>query len=341
MITSKELAKMAGVSQSTVSRCLNNSSLVSEKTKKRILDLAREYNFTFNNAARSLKINRTNTIGYVFSKNFVSFTHNISQSTMFNKLRQRFAYYQLDLMPIFDNTYDNYGNKMSNIEQCIRNKKVDGLIIGRSSFEDEWIEMLDENKMPYIFIYEPDYEITYPYVIANNFRYNGEIVGEAFAKKGYKNIIEVLGMKGRLDVIRKHDGFVKALNRNNIELSEDNILYGTYDFESGYKICQKNIEKFRAAQACFVHNDTMALGVMKCLLEHNIKIPKDIAIIGHDNIEMSSWFFPKLTTVKVNYSRMSDICTQWMVELLNDNNLLRENRKIVVNGELIIRDTFR
>ena len=84
----------------------------------------------------------------------------------------------------------------------------------------------------------------------------------------------------------------------------------------------------------------MALGVMKALHEHSVRIPEDLAIIGHDNIEMADWFYPRLSTISVNYDRISSLCADWMAEALRDESVLQEERKVIINGELVIRDTF-
>ena len=101
-ITSVELAKLAGVSQSTVSRCLNDSPLVSEETKARVKKLAEEYSFQFNINARGLKTNRTGVIGYVFSEDFTGFANHYIQSDIYYRIRMQLVKEGLDLVPVFD-----------------------------------------------------------------------------------------------------------------------------------------------------------------------------------------------------------------------------------------------
>lgn len=340
MITSKELAALAGVSQSTVSRCLNDSPLVSEKTRERVKALAEQYSFTFNSAARGLKTNRSGAVGYVFSENFESFTKNVAQSTLYYSIRQQLYRYELDLIPIFDNHFPSDSREMSNIEQYIRNRRVDGLVVNRTSLDPRLLELLYQNKMPCIFVYDPDDGAPYSFVIASNHIRSGQLVGNAFAEKGYDRFIEVLGIEGRADVARKHAGFASALEAHGLSISPERMFYGKYDFESGYQIASRQIDAFREANACFVHNDIMALGVMKALHEHSVRIPEDLAIIGHDNIEMADWFYPRLSTISVNYDRISCLCADWMAEALRDESVLQEERKVIINGELVIRDTF-
>lgn len=337
MITSRELAKIASVSQATVSRALNNSPLVSEETKIKIKKLAAEYNFQFNSQAKGLRTNKTDTIGYVFSENFSGFSKHFAQSELYYNTRNYLLKSKLDLIPIFDHKFDC---DMGNIEKAIRNKKIDGLIVNRAGLNEVLTDLIKENNLPCIYVYDPDEESDKQYVIASNHFKSGYIVGEAFCKKGYSNFVEVLGLKNRHDVNRKHDGFSKALNEYGYKIEKKQMIYSDYTFEDAYDKAIKNIDLFKCSSACFVHNDTMALGVIKALKENNIKIPDDISIIGHDNLFISSWFEPQLTTISIDYDKISKIAADWMVDLLKNKNF-NDWRKIVINGELIIRDTFK
>ena len=127
-ITSVELAKLAGVSQSTVSRCLNDSPLVSEETKARVKKLAEEYSFQFNTNARGLKTNRTGVIGYVFSEDFTGFANHYIQSDIYYRIRMQLVKEGLDLVPVFDE--GKYGEFFS-IEKSISNRRFDALIFNR------------------------------------------------------------------------------------------------------------------------------------------------------------------------------------------------------------------
>ncbi|WHH58579.1 LacI family DNA-binding transcriptional regulator [Petroclostridium sp. X23] len=337
MINSLELAKLAGVSQSTVSRCLNDSPLVSEKTKERIKKLAAEHNFEFNSSARGLKTSKTGIIGYVFSEDFSGFANHYIQSDLYYGIRSRLINRKLDLMPVFDYTLDG---EMPNIEKCIRNRRVDGLIINRGQIDPNIQELLEAYKIPYIFIYDTSESSPYNYVISPNHKQSGYLVGSAFCNKGYNDFVEVLGPCDRIDVKNKHDGFAKALSEKGFELTSSDMLYGNYKFEDAFRVTMESIERFKKANACFVQNDTMAIGVIEALKQNSIRVPEDIAIIGYDDIPMAKWCKPYLSTISISYERIISVATEWIVELIQNLDF-SESRKITLNGELIIRDTFK
>ena len=142
-ITSVELAKLAGVSQSTVSRCLNDSPLVSDETKARVKKIAEENAFQFNTNARGLRTNRTGVVGYIFSKDFTGFANHYIQSDLYYRIRLRLLDHNLDLVPVFDTT-DIDG--VNSIEKSIVNRRFDALIFNRQGSESASKGVIGGNK---------------------------------------------------------------------------------------------------------------------------------------------------------------------------------------------------
>jgi LacI family transcriptional regulator len=153
-ITSKEIALIAGVSQSTVSRSLNDSPLISEKTKERIRKVAKEQGFVFNANARSLSTNKTNTVGIIYPDNFNDFSVNLYFSSLHNQLRESLEKENLDLIVSFA---ENKFTKTNNIERLIKCQKVDGLIIVKSKLDHQTVNYLKSSKIPFVFMHHiPD-----------------------------------------------------------------------------------------------------------------------------------------------------------------------------------------
>ena len=129
MLTSKEFAKLLGVSQSTISRAMNDSDLVPEEKKRMIRQKAVEYGFVLNSQARGLKTNRTGTIGIIFPTHFVGMGTNLMIAHLFDLIQKELDRYSYDIMPIND---CNNSNGISVLERIIRCRKVDGVILMRS-----------------------------------------------------------------------------------------------------------------------------------------------------------------------------------------------------------------
>lgn len=335
-MTSKELAKLAGVSQSTISRCLNNSPLVSEETKERVKKLAAENMFQLNSSARGLKTNRTGMIGYVFSEDFSGFANHYIQSDLYYRLRLRLIEHHIDVVPVFD---DLDGKGISTIEKSISNRRFDGLIVNRPDLSVHLKDMLRQAKMPYIFIYDTNEETENDFVIYPSHVEMGYTVGKAFCNSGKTRFIEIFGTKSRVDGLNKHKGFAKALSEKNLYIPEANFLYGNYKFETAFQTVCKNIDLFRNADACFAQNDMMALGTLEALRQNHIRVPDDISLIGSDNIPMATWFKPYLTTIALDYEQIIATAAAWIIDLIrNPGN--HPPRKQIVATKIVYRDTF-
>lgn len=338
MITSVELAKIAGVSQSTVSRCLNDSPLVSEATKKRILKLSEEYDFQLNSNARNLKTNRTDAIGYVFPTNFESFSTHAMQGYAFSEMHKAFSKHMLELVPIYN---DSVVGKTNALEHAIRNHKVDGLVVSRDNLPEDIYSMIKKSNIPCIFIHDAEISAPYPHIISTDFMYAGRQVANLFIDRGYKDIFTIMGSLDMTSTMQKHMGFTEILQAAGIELTSEDILYGDYTRDSGYKAACSHINRFRHGSVCFAQNDMMALGVLAALQEYHIKVPDDVAIIGYDDLPMGTWFSPKLSTISINYKEIIPKAVEWMLELLKnpqtDYGVIHKQR---VRGEIILRETF-
>ena len=334
-ITSVELARLAGVSQSTVSRCLNNSPLVSDETKARVKKIAEEYDFQFNTNARGLKTNRTGVVGYIFSKDFSGFANHHIQSHLYYCIRTQLLAHDIDVVPVFD---DRMPGERSTIEKSIRNCRYDVLIFTRQSVTEHVRKLLKETKIPYIFIYDTDEYAEEPFMISPRHTEIGRLVGNSFCEAGYRNFVEVTGPSARTDVVNKHTGFVEALTEHGAEIRPENILCANYNLEQAKEVTLAHLDQFVPGTAVFAHNDMIALGVLDSLKQAGVRIPEDVALVGSDNVIMARWFHPYLTTVAIDYDQIIALTTQWVLDA-TDGNSPKEYRHFL-NQTLVVRDTF-
>lgn len=334
-ITSVELAKLAGVSQSTVSRCLNDSPLVSEKTKARVKKIAEQYSFQFNSNARGLKTNKTGVIGYVFSEDFEGFANHYIQSDLYFRIRGKLIEQHLDLVPVFDDTVDG---ETPNIEKSISNRRFDALILNRPDVDDRVRTLLAETSLPHIFVYDTDEDAEgAAYTISPNHAQSGALVGETFCRKGYTRFVEVTGPPARVDVRHKHEGFEAALAQHGFSIPNAHLLPTNYRVQTATEAVLQHISLFTPGTACFAHNDMIALGVIEALHQCGVRVPEDVAVIGYDNVPMACWFKPHLTTVSIDYDRIINLTVDWVLAAAHDQTA--PHGKVMIDGKLIERDT--
>jgi LacI family transcriptional regulator len=336
-ITTKDIAKLANVSQSTVSRCLNDSSMISEKTKKRVLKIAQEHGFQFNAHARSLSANKTYTIGVILPKSLFDFEGEMHFRSWQNELIESLERMEFDVMVSF---FENRFTKQNNIQRLITAKKVDGLIILEPSLDDETITILEETDIPFIFCkYLPSFYKTkdVDFVCVDQFK-GGYIATDHLLKQGHKNIISISAnhIGGEFDL--RTEGFKASLRDHNLQYNKDMVFYGDTTFQSGYQVIKDNIKKLENVTAIFVQNDLMALGAISALKECGINVPGDMAVVGFDDIELCTFYKPYLTTVCQPTKEIAALTCKRLIEKLNstDSDL---KQKLEISPTLVMRES--
>ncbi len=335
-MNSKELAKIVGVSQSTVSRALNDSALVSEETKRLIKGIAAANDFALNSSARSLKTKKTRTIGIVFEEHFVDFNLHIYQSHMFNLIRKELQKSDYDVMILFENMFSS--SRLGQILEVVRNRKVDGLIVMHTNI-DEIEKEVEACSLPYVQILSTSSHKHMKNTIVIDYSTGGYKVGKYFALAGHKNIAVISDSNPTtISKVDKLKGFLKACNENGINVPEERIVFGDLRFKSGYNAVMDNLSMFKEVTALFAINDTMALGAIEAFRELGIKVPDNIEVIGFDNIPMCEWFKPYLSTIAIDNENMVADAWTWLEKQIdNDKEYIHQHR--VLDTKLILRGT--
>lgn len=330
-ITISHIAAAAGVSQTTVSRVLNNSSYVKEETKEKVLKVIKELNYTPSAIARSLSTNKTNTIGVI-----VPDINNPFFGEIIKGISEVADEHNLNV--ILCDADENISKELKALK-FLKEQRMQGIIITPTSVEDklikEYLSILGTMNIPIILL---EGHVKYPKfsgVFINNI--NGAYMAtEALIKEGHKKIAIITGRINSQGAKDRLEGYKKALCDHNIALDEKYIFYGDYKLESGY-ICTKEILKIKnRPSAIFVNNNMMTLGCIKALKEEEISIPKDMALIGFDNLEI-------LNILGMNISYVSsptiEIGKQSMKMLISDlnNNDKRKTKNLTLMPELVLK----
>jgi LacI family transcriptional regulator len=315
-ITIKDIAKIAGVSHSTVSRALNDSNLINEETKKRILDIANQLNYSPNTSARNLVLSKSYNIGVFFSSIHYGtspyFFHNVIR-TINEKMNDKYN--------IIVNGIDIYTQK----HQSINPRNFDGIIVVSQRKQDDiFIKEVLEKKIPIVVLNREIKE----FQINNIFSNEAEGVYKGInylIERGHENIAVIEGREDFESTKVRRSAYLKAFREKNIKINQEYILKGDYGIESGYKAGKKIISLSKKISALFAFNDDMAIGAMKAFSEEGLKIPEDISILGFDGSISSKYTNPSLTTIK---RPIQDICS-YGVEILidiieNKNNKLNK-----------------
>lgn len=334
-ITIKEIAKEAGVSIATVSMIINNKDkTITEATRLRVLDVVNKYNYIPNAMAGSLVTQRTQLIGLILPDITNPFFPYIARGAE-DKAKE--AGYSI----IFCNTDDNIESEEKYIKM-LTNKTVDGIIIAHSSNSEKTPEMLKKCKVPIILIDRDFNSLNIcGKVLVNNFEgaYDGV---NYLINKGYKKIAYLSGPLKTMTASDRLKGYEKALRDNGINVDKKLIKNGYYKIDWGRAGINELLLENVKFDAIFCGNDLIAIGAIKELKNNGFIIPKDIAVMGFDDIYLAALTEPPLTTIRQPNYQMGYMAMELLLKNLENSKDLHNKcdlETVTLKASLIKRDS--
>jgi DNA-binding LacI/PurR family transcriptional regulator len=293
--TIEDIARLAGVCKSTVSRALSNSPLINEKTRERISAIAREHNFQINMPARRLSMKQSKTVAYV--------TH--SRCNLFSVA----DLFILELLSgttaaLYDNGYDlllvavdPYDSSWA--AQHLETGKADGFILMTSTRKQHHIKLLAEMEAPFVAWGMTHPKYNYCTVTGDNFK-GGKLATEHLIDRGRKRIAFLGGPAEETEVQYRYKGYISALEKAGMSVDPDLVVYSEFSNNAAAEATHTLLTGTPAPDAIFVNSDTMAIAAMNVLRETGRRIPEDVAVVGYDNLSISEQCTPALTTISQN-----------------------------------------
>ncbi|AYD39142.1 LacI family transcriptional regulator [Clostridium fermenticellae] len=327
----KDVAKEAGVSIATVSRVLNDVDVVNEETKKKVLEAIDKLGYRPNIVARSLKTQKTKTVGIIIPDISSPFYPEIVRGAE-------------DVSNIYDynmmlcNTDLDFEKEMEYL-RVLKEKMVDGVLYMSSSLKSNILELINKLQIPMVMVETTSEEGNIPSVTINN-KQAAEDAVEYLIKKGSNNIAYIGTDKDEINArALRYKGYRSALKNNNLTFNEDITCFGGLKAKDGYEGMKNILEKTQNIDGVFCTGDEIAMGAINFLREKNIKVPEDINVIGFDNIYSAATFYPKLTTVAQPMYDMGSVGMRMLIKIINKQDL--ENQNYVLKHEIIERDSCR
>lgn len=327
----KKIAELAGVSVSTVSKIINNYSDISEETKTRVLQIMKETGYVPSNSAKTLATKKSNLIGVIFAgKLNIDFTHPFFIEVL-NSFKKQMGVLGYDLL--FFSNEKSHSVDGDYLARC-RHFQVDGCIIVTGQQLEPSIYELDQSEIPCIGV---DIELTGKtsgYIMSDNFNMAYKVV-EHFYLQGYRELGYIGStMESHISNIREK-GYKNAIESFGLTIQDTWFMNGDTFFEtSGYEAMKTMMKRGHIPRAIFAASDLLAIGAMRALKESSLEVPKDIAIIGCDDIEACQYTTPTITTIRQNKEKIGKLAALMLFDLINNQ---AEASSIVVEPELIIR----
>lgn len=325
--TSEDVAKLAGVSQSTVSRVFAGTINVSEKKKKKILDAAAKLEYRPNAHARSLITRKSMMIGIIMRN-----IRNPFYSAVLEIFHSRLS--ALGYHLIFINS-QNEEIQEKEISQLLE-YNVEGVIITDALLSSSASQKLKRYGIVVILFNRYTQKPGTSAVFCDNYLAAKQIA-TYLVEMGHKSFAFISGPPDASTTIDRLNGFKEVLAERNI--NDLIIESGNYTYESGFNSAQELMVRNKNIDCIFCGNDIMALGVMDAIRVMGLKIPDDVSVIGFDNIRMSAWPSYSLTTWEQPIEEMIDSTVELLLKEINETDV--QPQIIMMKGHIVIRKSVK
>lgn len=330
----KDVAKKAGVSISTVSNALNDSRYVKKETKEKILGVASNLNYMPNIIARGLKTRSTRTVAVIVPDISNQFFAQVIKGV--EEIAKQRKYSVL----LTCSYYDVLEEKRS--IEVLKQQFVDGFLFisGYNSFEH--IKSLNDDRVPVVVVDRELEDSKVPSVLIDNFEAMRKAVNFLY-KMGHKKIGYIsYTYDNQTTVEKRFKGYCRGLKDNGLIYDPDIVIISEAlrlnELEGSREAVKKIIDGKKIPGVILNASDFIALGVIRALKELNIKIPEEISVMGFDNILMSLYTDPLLTTVKQPKKQMGATAINMLLDIIEGKSI--ENKNIVLPTEIMDRKSI-
>lgn len=333
-VTSRDVARAAGVSRTTVSMVLNNVQgiKISEQTRQLVLETSRLLGYVPNAAAKALASSRSQTIGLVMARQPYHIISDAFLNLLLDGLLQSVHRHGLQLLiEIVEPQHQE-----ETYLHLARAKHIDGLILAGVRQDDQGVYSLAKESIPAVLIGSmPDQAIDN--VDVDNRQATQDAVAYLVGL-GHTRIACITNASLEFSApAQRLQGYRDALAAAGIAYAPDLVRYGDYNLESGYNQMNSLLDSGAPFSAVFIASDVVAQGALSAIHEHKLQIPADISIVGFDDVPLARFLTPPLTTVHVPASEMAETACEILIKKIAHPDEPRQSR--ILPTELVVRAT--
>ncbi len=327
LTTLNDVAALAGVSYQTVSRVINNSSAVAEKTRLNVFSAMETLNYIPNQVAQKLAGKQIYTLGLATTDLALHAPSKIASAI--KKQANELGY-----SVVISMTQELEAAAVKKAVNELLAQRVDGIIINIPLNNEQAIEINELCCNTFVVFLDIDPVSPLRSIMTNSFE--GGVQGARhLVELGHKSIALIQGPESSISSQLRLQGWMKVLNAEDIQ--PFSLLRGDWSAESGYQLGCRLVAYPKKPSAILVANDQMALGVLRALHESGIDVPNQISVIGYDDTDDSAYFYPPLTTIRQDFDLLGRKAAEFMINLLAKSNIAPIQS--VLPTELVIRQT--
>jgi DNA-binding LacI/PurR family transcriptional regulator len=324
----EDIAKETGFSISTVSRVLSNSSYpVSEPIREKVLRVAEKMGYEPNIAARSLRTDRTNTIGIIVDDLLSPFTPPIVRGIQ-DYLNEK------GFLSLIVNSDWDPGQEQAAIKTLL-SRPVDGIIFVEYSHQTT-SDVLERSNKPRVFVHRLFGSPIKNSVVPDDY-YGASLATEHLIGLGHQRIAYINGPENWHTCRARFSGYRDTLSSHHLSFDPSLVQPGDWETESGYAAAKNLLKLVEPPTAIFAANDAMALGAIYAIQDSGLRVPEDVAVVGYDNRNFTKIVRPRITTVSMPVIEMGGVAAELLLKHIAEGR--KEEEEIKVKGQLIVRET--
>jgi LacI family transcriptional regulator len=331
----RDLAKVLGLSITTVSRVLNGKSKmyrISAATQQRVVQAAKEYNYVPNKLARGLKLSKTDTLGLIIPDISNPFFADIAQSI---EKEARSKGYSLILC---DSREDHHVEK--ELVELLISHKVEGIIIAPIGTDYKHIIQTYNSGMPIVVVDRCFPEIGLPFITSDNYQGGIDAVNYLISM-GHRKIACIQGIPKSRPTVERVRGYNEAFRNNGIPMDDSLIVGDDYSTENGYKQTRILFSMEDPPTAIFALSNLIGLGVIKAIDEMGLKIPDNISLISFDEQPYSAFLGTPMTTIDQKKSEMGQLAVDILLKYITNQEYWKKIVHMTLKTNLIVRDSVK
>ena len=321
MITIKDVAQLAEVNISTVSKAFNNYNGISDSTKDKIFKAARDLGYIPSKSAVELSRGVQPYLGLIVNN---LNTHSAKDEYIFrivSGVQERVSELDMDLT-LFTTTQIKKKD-YSYVDFC-KHHRLLGAIVHGLDMNDPYLAELLESPLPCVLIDIEHESPTVAFISTDNVQASEDVV-QLMYNKGIRKICHILGTPDADVTLRRKEGFLKAATRLGLLAEDIIIIAGEFNEDIAYANMKKTLEHHKDIQGVFAASDLMALGAMRAINEAGLKLGKDIALVGFDGLTALEYTSPSIATVRQDFHSMGRIAVDTLVSISKGEDFKARN----------------
>ncbi|MBF7980951.1 MULTISPECIES: ribose operon transcriptional repressor RbsR [Rahnella] len=329
MATMKDVARLAGVSTSTVSHVINKNRFVSESIADKVNAAVEQLNYAPSALARSLKLNQTRTIGMLLTASSNPFYSEVVRGV------ER-SCYERGYSLILCNT-DGDAERMNRSLETLLQKRVDGLLIMCTENHRPSKDAISRYpSLPIVMMDWSPFEGSID-VIQDNALLGGEMATDYLIRHGYSRIACISGPLDKTTAQERLNGYRQAMKKAGLEILPGYEVSSDFEFGGGLVAMEQLLMLPEPPHAVFASNDAMAVGVYQALYQRGLRVPDDVAVVGYDDIQLAQYLMPPLTTIHQPKDSLGELAVDALLHRLQEPE--SEPQVLVLTPELVVRQS--